>query len=147
MSPCPWASQVAVVVENLPASAGDIRDAGSIPGLGRSPGGGHGNPLQYACLENPHDRRGWWAVVHGVAQSQTRPCVHSIPLRESRKYAPLDQTLPGCKVGKGEVRSTLENSPVCSSTNHNSSVIVTSSAEAGECILHVSYLSTPCLLS
>ena len=46
-----------LIVKNLPASAGDIRDAGSIPGLGRSPGGGHGNPLQYFCLENPHGQR------------------------------------------------------------------------------------------
>ena len=51
-----WASQVVLVVKNLPASAGDIKDAGSIPGLGRSPGGGNGNPLQYSCLENPTDR-------------------------------------------------------------------------------------------
>ena len=48
-----WASQVALVVKNPPANAGDIRDAGSIPGLGRSPRGGHGKPLQYSCLENP----------------------------------------------------------------------------------------------
>ena len=45
------------MVKNLPANAGDLRDAGSIPGLGRSPGGGHGNPLQYSCLENPHGQR------------------------------------------------------------------------------------------
>ena len=44
----------------------------SISGLGRSPGGGHGNPLQYSCLENPMDRGAWWATVHGVAKSQTR---------------------------------------------------------------------------
>ena len=50
-------SQVALVVKNLPANAGDVIDAGSIPGLGRSPGGGHGNPLQYSCLENPHGQR------------------------------------------------------------------------------------------
>ena len=47
------ASQVALLVKNLPADAGNLRDSGSIPGLGRSPGGGHGNPLQYSCLENP----------------------------------------------------------------------------------------------
>ena len=52
------ASQVVLVVKNLPANAWDIRDEGSIPG--RSPGGGHGNPLQYSCLENPMDRRAWW---------------------------------------------------------------------------------------
>ena len=53
------------------ANAGDARDAGSIPGLGRSPGGGHGNPLQYSCLENPMDRGAWWATVHRVAKSHT----------------------------------------------------------------------------
>ena len=52
-------SQVVLVVKNLPASVGDIRDIGSISGLGRSPGGGHGNPLQYSCLENPMDRGAW----------------------------------------------------------------------------------------
>ena len=60
---------MALVVENLPASAGDIRDAGSISGWGRSPGGGDGNPLQYSCLENPMDRGAWRAIVHRVAKS------------------------------------------------------------------------------
>ena len=55
-----------------PASAGDVRDTGSITGLGRSPGGRHGNPLQYSCLGNPMDRGAWQAIVHRVAQSQTR---------------------------------------------------------------------------
>ena len=55
------------VVKNLPANAGDIRDMGSIPGLGRSPGGGNGNPLQYSCLENPMDRGAWQATVHRVS--------------------------------------------------------------------------------
>ena len=62
------ASQEALVVKNLPANAGDLRDAGLIHGLGRSLGGGHGNPLQYSCLENPMDRGAWWAAVHGVAR-------------------------------------------------------------------------------
>ena len=66
-----WASQVVLVVKNPPASARDIRDTGSIPGSGRSPGGGYGNPLQYSCLENPMDRGAWQATVHGVAKSQT----------------------------------------------------------------------------
>ena len=66
-----WASQVALVVKNPPANAGDIRDAGSIPGLGRSPGGGHGNPLQYSCLENPMDGGAWWTIAHRVTQSRT----------------------------------------------------------------------------
>ena len=67
----PMHFQVALVVKNLPANAGGIRDAGSIPGFGRSPGWGHGNPFQYSCLENPVDRGTWQAVVHGVAKSQT----------------------------------------------------------------------------
>ena len=58
------ASQVALVVQNLPANAGDIRDAGSISGSGRSPGGGHGSPLEYSCPENPMDRETWRATVH-----------------------------------------------------------------------------------
>ena len=53
----------------LPASIGDIRDAGSVPGLGRSPGGKHGNPLQHLCLENFMDRRAWWATVQRVSKS------------------------------------------------------------------------------
>ena len=60
---------VALVVKNLPASAGGVRDGGSIPGLGRSPGGGHGNPLQYSCLEDPMDRGAWWSTVHWVAKN------------------------------------------------------------------------------
>ena len=57
------------VVKNLPANAGDSKDKDLIPGLGRSPGGGNGNPVQYGCLENPMDRGAWWATVHGVAKS------------------------------------------------------------------------------
>ena len=64
-------SHTALVVKNMPADAGDIRDAGSIPGSGRSPGGEHGNPLQYSCLENPMDRGAWLATVHGVTESDT----------------------------------------------------------------------------
>ena len=56
------------MIYNLPDNAGDIRDAGSIPGLGRSPGEGNGSPLQYSCLGNPMDRGAWWATVHGVAK-------------------------------------------------------------------------------
>ena len=65
------ASQVAQTVKNPPANAGDLRDMGSVPGPGRSPGGGHGNPLQYSCLENPMDRGAWRATVHGVAKRLT----------------------------------------------------------------------------
>ena len=60
------------VVKNPPANAGDMRDVGSIPGLGRSSGGGHGNPLQYSCLGNSMDREAWQAPVHGVTKSQTQ---------------------------------------------------------------------------
>ena len=57
--------------QNMPASVRDIRDAGSIPGWERSLGGGHGNPVQYSCLENPIYRGSWWVTVHKVAKSWT----------------------------------------------------------------------------
>ena len=60
------------MVKNLPGHAGEVRDMGLISGLGRVPGGGHGNPLQYSYLENPMDRGAWHATVHGVAESRTR---------------------------------------------------------------------------
>ena len=66
------ASQSALVIKNPPANAGDRKDADSIPGLGGSPGVGHGNPLQYSCLENPMDREVWQATGHRVSKSQTR---------------------------------------------------------------------------
>ena len=65
-------SQGGLVVKNPPASAGDKRDTGSIPGLGRSPGEGNGNPLQYSCLKNPVDRGAWQATVHGVVSQRVR---------------------------------------------------------------------------
>ena len=67
-----WASQVALLIKNLAANVGDIRDECLIPGLGGSPRGGHGDPLQYSCLENPMEREAWWATVHGVTKSQTQ---------------------------------------------------------------------------
>ena len=66
-----WASQVVLVVKNPPVNARDVRDSGSIPGSGRSPGGGHGNSLQCSYLENPMDWGAWWATVHGVTKSWT----------------------------------------------------------------------------
>ena len=63
--------QVELVVKNSPANAGDLRDVGSIPVLGRSPGGGNGHPLQYFCLKSPIDRGAWQATVLMVAKSQT----------------------------------------------------------------------------
>ena len=59
---------MALVVNKLLANVGDLRDASLISGSGRSPGGGHGNPLQYSCLENPMDRGAWKVAVHGVAK-------------------------------------------------------------------------------
>ena len=69
----PWGTQtrlreVALMVKSPPANAGDLRDTGLIPGLERSPGGGHGNPLPYSCLENSMDRGAWWATVHEVVE-------------------------------------------------------------------------------
>ena len=77
------ASEVVLVIKNMPASSGDIRDAGSVPGLGRSPGGGNGNQLQYSCLGNPMDRGAWQSIVPEVTRSrtqlgsQTTWCFHS----------------------------------------------------------------------
>ena len=67
-----WASQVVLVVKNLPANARDVRDTGSISGWERSPRGGHSNPLQYSCLENPMDRGAWRSTVYGITKSQTQ---------------------------------------------------------------------------
>ena len=67
-----WASQVVLVMKNPPADPGDVRDVGSIPVSGRSPGGEHSNPLQCSFLENPMDRGAWRATVHKVAKSRTR---------------------------------------------------------------------------
>ena len=75
-------SQVALVVKNLPANEGHIRDTGSIPGLGRSPGGGHGNPLQYSCLENPMDRGKLQSIE---SQSRTRLKQLSTHTEEGKK--------------------------------------------------------------
>ena len=66
-----WASQVVLVVKNSPANAVSIRHAGLIPELGRSPGGGNGNLLEYCCLENPVDRGALWSTAHRVAESDT----------------------------------------------------------------------------
>ena len=75
-----------LVVKNQPANAGDIRDMGSIPGLGRSPGGGHGNPFQYSCLENPMDRGRQRNIVHRIVKSQTRlKRLSMLACMESRK--------------------------------------------------------------
>ena len=89
-----WASQVVPVVKNPPASTGDIRDMDSIPGPGRSPGEENGNPLQYSCLENPMDRRAWWATVYSVAElDMTEWPTLSIMLPWDIKYSSLCYTV------------------------------------------------------
>ena len=65
-------SYMVLVVKNPPVNAGDLRDTNSIPGPGKSSGEGNDNPLPYSCLENPMDKRAWWATVHGVTKSRTR---------------------------------------------------------------------------
>ena len=64
-------TELMLMIKNPPPNAGDLRDTGSIPGSGRSPGERNGNPLQYSCLENPMDGGAWWAIIHGVAKSRT----------------------------------------------------------------------------
>ena len=78
-------SQVAPVVKNLPANAGDLREVGSIPVSGRSPGGEHDNPLWSSCLENPMERRAWQATVHSVAQSWTQLMRRSMHAQLNKK--------------------------------------------------------------
>ena len=77
---------MALVLKNAPANAGDKRDSGSVSGLGRSPGGGHGNPLQYSCLENPMDRGSWRATVQELQRVRhdrnDLACMH-MQLREA----------------------------------------------------------------
>ena len=106
-------------VKTLPASAGDIGDMGLNPGLGRSPGGENGNPLQCSCLENPRDKGAWWASIHGVTKSQTGlstahsySCVyHPEPclIHSSTQY--MCTMLAGLQVTKQEtVAETTESS-------------------------------------
>ena len=74
------------MIKNPPANAGDIRDMGSVSGLERSPGGGHGNPLQYSCLGNHMDRGAWWATVHRVTKSGTQTCPTPSTQQELKKF-------------------------------------------------------------
>ena len=75
-------SDIGAVLKNLPANAGDGRDASLIPGSGRSPGVGNGHPLQYSCLGNPMDRGAWWVTDHGITKSQTHLSTHRYLRRE-----------------------------------------------------------------
>ena len=89
---------MALVVKNLPANAGDIRDTALIPGSGRSPGERHGNPVQHPCLENPIDRGAWQAAVHVVAKSQTRLkrlSTHATSVSSGPALKPV-LLVPGC---------------------------------------------------
>ena len=82
------ASQVVLVVKNLPANAGDTKDTGSIPGSGRPPGEGKGNPLQYSCLENSMGRGAWQATVHGAVKSWTLLSTHYSLAQEGDEVEP-----------------------------------------------------------
>ena len=104
---------MAAVVKNPPANAGDVRDLGSIPGSGRSPGGGHGNPLQYSCLENPMDRGAWQATVHKVHGVGTSLKKLSKRTRNSTSHRELVHTLslllsPPLSTYRGEGRRRME---------------------------------------
>ena len=115
------------MVKNLLANARDVRDAGSIPGSGRSPGGGHGNPLQYFCLENPMDIGTWQATVHRVIKSQTQLkqlsiCaqrqINTFHMTELRKILKLCSRI--CLVG-----------PMCFNINHYNTLIKEAVLEGG----------------
>ena len=92
-----------LVIKNLLANAGDTRDVGFIPGSERSPGGGHGNPLQYSCLENTMDRGAWWATVYGIAELGTaevtwHACTYSVCVWSTEcSGRPDEQLIPTVK--------------------------------------------------
>ena len=89
-----WASQLSPVVKNLPANEGDLRNMGSIPGLGRSPEGCHGNPLQHSCLENPMDRGAWQAAVQRVTESDTEESLKRLSLARHTNPLSFPALLP-----------------------------------------------------
>ena len=97
-----WASQVVLVVKNPPANAGVLRDGGSIPGSGRSLGGGHGNSLQCSCLENSMDRGAWWAIVYRVAKSRIQ--LEQLSTHTKQNYHPL---LMKCDLFWGKISQGL----------------------------------------
>ena len=81
---------MALMVKNPPANAEDIRDLGLIPGSGRSPGGGHGNPLQYSCLENAMDRGAWWATVQSNKESDMTELTEQACMKSKIQKLKLD---------------------------------------------------------
>ena len=89
-----------LVVKNLPDNAGNLREAGLIPESGRSPGGGHGNPFQYSCSENPMDRRVWQVTVHRVAKNQTQ--LKQLSLHVHIPNIPLETSLALSQTAWGE---------------------------------------------
>ena len=105
-----WASQVALVVKSLSASAGDRSDEGSTLGSGRSPGGGHDNPLQYSCLGNPMDRGAWRATVQGISKSGTQ-------LKRLSTHTDTHKTLRFCFLAFGNYQNDASTSgwlrPIC----------------------------------
>ena len=120
------------VVKNAPANVGDARHLGSIPGLGRSPGGGNGNPLQYSCLKNSMDRGAWWATVQGVSksctwlndQAHTHTHTHtplSVLLYNVHPWHPGPQSLPFAYVNQSKSRAYYnEVSPHTGQKGHQS---------------------------
>ena len=113
--------QLEAVVKRLPLDAGDTGDTGLIPGSGRSPGEGNGNPLQCSCLGNPMDRGAWWATGHWVTQSQTCLSTHACPVNSHSKQRLLDRLSddkviqargpPGCQAQE----ISLNSGPLCTS--------------------------------
>ena len=99
--------KVAPVVKNPPASAGNTRDTGLIPGSERSTGVGNGNPRQYSCLGNPMDRGAWWAAVYGVAKSWTRMSTHALPY-----HHPLGLEQGSCGPWSRSERVSVEERPL-----------------------------------
>jgi len=86
---------MALVVKNLPANAGDIRVVTLIPRLGRSTGGGHGNPFQYSCLENPIERGGWWATILKQLSTVQACIVSKFPIHTLKEYQYMKYIHPG----------------------------------------------------
>ena len=110
-----------LVIKNPPASEGDLRDSSSVPGLGRSLGGGHGKPLQYSCLKSPMDRGAWQATVHGVTKSCTRlSTMNTMPNVHWEDKLPLDENMELYLIKKTTwaslVAQVVKNPPVMQET-------------------------------